>query len=279
MDTLGELVTELEDLPSIPEAVNRLLAQLAMENTDDEAIEATIIHDTGLSLSVLRAANSASLGASEQVRSVKQAIARLGSRNLRKVVLAYSVGGVMTEAGIGYGLSGKQARLGGVAGAVASEMIASRSLIVDPGEAFTAALVRDCGKMVMDRAVGVETLQADLARLRDGEDQLAFERERYGFDHAQAGAALAGYWGLPAPIPTAIGQHHAPPEDNPEPLVDVVYAGDVMATQMGYGVGLDGLGYRLDETALKRAGLDVASFCKCLAELRAGVEAFQAEEG
>jgi hypothetical protein len=87
-----------------------------------------------------------------------------------------------------------------------------------------------------------------------------WERESLGFDHAEAGAALAQKWNLPSTIVEAARYHHQPQEAVKNvALVDVVHVAEAVSSMMGYGLTGEGLRYDFDPDALSRLGLPLDS--------------------
>lgn len=251
METLEERLRNL----ALRSAPTRVLSLLSAPDVDSEEVCRIIARDQGMSFAVLRAANATRYGGREEVRSVRRGVTRLGSRSLLRVVTLHLTSATMAESGRAYGLTASQAQKGALAGAVAAETLAAQLGHEHVSEAFTAALLRDCGKLAMGHLIGADQLLADLAGGATGSSRLEHERELYGFDHTQAGEALARLWMLPEPIPSCILHHHGPSPGSPV-IADVVYAGDVVASHLGLGLGHDGMDYDLDETALGRMGLD-----------------------
>ena len=69
---------------------------------------------------------------------------------------------------------------------------------------------------------------------------LAAEQDRLGFDHAQAGQALAEAWNFPPGLAAVIGCHHDPEASTGEweaGLLRAVTAADQLAGFLGYGGG------------------------------------------
>ncbi len=63
-----------------------------------------------------------------------------------------------------------------------------------------------------------------------GADVLALERDTYGFTHAEAGAALAEGWGLPAKECDAVRWHHEPERaTDGASLAELLHAADRLA--------------------------------------------------
>src|SRR6185369_3751966 len=67
-----------------------------------------------------------------------------------------------------------------------------------------------------------------------------YEREWYGFDHAEAGAILAEDWGLALELCDAIRWHHEPKEAGAaSELAKILNAADALAYKIGCGTSLE----------------------------------------
>ncbi len=250
-----ERISEIECLPSPSSLLLEILILLGDPDVDLSLLELQVMQDPALAMLCLRKANSAAYSGMAEVGGIREAMSRIGLSGLRQVIIACHGTELIEDAGRGYGLSSDDARRGALAGALAAEQLAS-SIGADPTFAFTAGLLRDCGKLVMDELVGVQELERDMQS--DSKDsQLEFERRHYGFDHAECGGLLARIWSLPEKVAYAIEHHHTPSGgQEQQALVDCVYGGDVVCGHLGLGVGLDGLAYPLDHQAMQRLGLD-----------------------
>ncbi len=267
MATLEERLATLEGIPVPPQALMRALELLQDTEVDFGELQRTVVQEQALSLLVLRTANSSMFGGLEPVQGLREAMARLGTSGLRRLITAHFGADLMSEAGRGYGLDAESARQGALAGAIAAERVANRCG-ANPDVAFTAALLRDCGKLVLDQMIGVERLMREMSE-PEGLEQLEHERLTYGCDHAEAGAALARHWGLPEQIEQAIAFHHEPPDSNEDLVIDAVHVADVVCAHLGLGVGYDGLAYPLGEGSLERAGVDRFALAELLADTAA----------
>jgi putative nucleotidyltransferase with HDIG domain len=273
--SVAELLRGLEKLPAIPVAVTQLIANLC-GGSDDPGAEPTariVMRDTALSASVLRVANSAALGFQVPATSISDALSRVGEGALLKIALAHAsqeaLGGPVEE----YGLEEGEAWLGALAGALCAEELARSTGACDPNLAFTAALLRDIGKLAMGLLVPDASL---LELLGEGDDPITQrERRAWGFDHCQVGAALGRSWGLPDELINAVRFHHAPPgDDYEEPLFHIVHCADVLTMLLGYGIGHDGLAYQLHPGSRERLGLEQAEVEHVLAVVRGRVGEF-----
>lgn len=280
MASVDQILKSLDHLPAIPTAVTQLISNL-MGAGDDPSAEPTskiVMRDSALSTAVLRVANSAAMGFQMPAASITEALSRVGENQLLKIALAHAsqaaLGGPVEE----YGLEEGDAWLGALAGAFAAEEIARETRKGDPNVAFTAALLRDIGKLAMGLAVSGDEL-TELLITGEG-DVVERERRTLGFDHAQIGAALGRAWGLPDPLLNAIRFHHEPPQgDLEDPLFDIVHCADCMALMLGYGVGLDGLSYNLQAASRELLGIDQPSLEDLLVKVRLRMDEFLADHG
>jgi HD-like signal output (HDOD) protein len=140
--------------------------------------------------------------------------------------------------------------------AVGAAHLAGAGDRVSRERAFTAGLVHDIGKLVLNGPLKARLQQlpqtGSYDALRQG------ERELLGFDHTEAGQALAEAWNFPSSLAVVIGRHHdlqvdAEPGDqqngdrNPtdqceaDPdttgLVRFVAAANLAASRAGHGAG------------------------------------------
>lgn len=278
MASVDQILKDLDHLPAIPVAVTQLIANL-MGAGDEPGAEPTariVMRDSALAVAVLRVANSASLGFQVSATSIAEALSRIGESQLLKIALAHAsqaaLGGQVEE----YGLEEGEAWLGALAGALAAEEIAKFSRKCDPNVAFTAALLRDIGKLAMGLIVPGGELSATLL---DGDgDVLDREQAAFGFDHTQIGAALGRSWGLPEELLNAIRFHHRPPSgEDADPIFDTVHCADCLAMMLGYGIGFDGLAYSINSESRELLGIDQPALEDLLVSVRLRMDEFLAD--
>ena len=141
-----------------------------------------------------------------------------------------------------------------------AELLAESVKGIDPADAYTAGLLHDMGKIILSEYVDVD-IEA-IKRVMDEKD-MAFdeaEHDTLGVDHAAMAGALLKRWQIPPDITDAVHWHHRPDrsERNRE-LTDLVHVADALCLNIGWGVGDDGMNYRMDENAAGRLGVDLAA--------------------
>jgi putative nucleotidyltransferase with HDIG domain len=101
-------------------------------------------------------------------------------------------------------------------------------------EAFTAGLLHDIGRLVLDANFHEDFSQ--VLEYREAHDCLLPEAERavLGIDHATVGFEVARQWKFPLPVQAAIRDHHQP-DAEPSPLTDVIHFANVLAHALEIG--------------------------------------------
>jgi HD-like signal output (HDOD) protein len=78
------------------------------------------------------------------------------------------------------------------------------------GQAYTAGLLHDLGKLVLAINLPDLFVQAVYAATKSQFPLWQIETELFGASHSDVGAALLGIWGLPTNILEAVALHHSP---------------------------------------------------------------------
>lgn len=207
-------------IPSLPEAVNRILGELQKEEPDLRLVNQLLSGEVGLTVRVLRLVNSAryNAGGGSGVGTVEAATAILGLTATRQLVQAAAVGAAFKAVpGVDmtdfwrYSLD-----VAKIAQSLAGE------LRLDPGIAFTAGLLHGTGDLIMKMAMPERASLQPAFALDDHryEAQLA----DLGYAYPEVGAAFAARWLFPQSLVEAI-RHHCEPMGGPDDktLASLVY--------------------------------------------------------
>lgn len=192
-------------LPSLPAVALEVLELAQRQDTEIRAIARCIERDPALTSRVLRVVNSSYYALRHPCSTIDRALTLLGLSAVRAITLGFSLVDVTRDRD-GLDFMGLWRR--SLYSAAAARRIATRVGIVDPDEAFAAALMQDIGMLALQGVFpgAYRELQSEDGGRHD--ELAALERARWGFDHAAAGALLAERWRLPRPICDAIRYHH-----------------------------------------------------------------------
>jgi putative nucleotidyltransferase with HDIG domain len=225
-------------------------------STVNDLVE-TIKYDQAVTSEVLRLCNSAYFGLSRHVTSLQDAMKCLGTVKVLQMVMANHTNAMLSRPQRGYGLEPGILWKHSVAVALASALLSQRLEMSRVNLIFTAGLIHDLGKVILNEYVAKEF--AEIGRMV-AQEHVSFdeaEQRIFGFSHQEVGGMIAEQWKLPEAIVRCVRFHHAPWTVNPpDTLVDIVYLADCTCLLLGIGLGEDGLHYRADEAVMQRCGLD-----------------------
>lgn len=229
-ETTREIIlAAVSSFPAMSSTATKVLKLLNEPSTNVGNIETAVKYDPGLTANVLRLANSAYFGFPGTIHSVSQAITQLGWKRMSQLVLASTVHALLENPIPGYNLAKGELWRRAIAGAVAAEIVVKKTRLSEADEAFTAALLREIGKLIIGDYVEsyAEQIQAAIA---GGMSITDAEREILGTDHAEVGAWILEHWSLPSSLCQAVKEHAAPDfAKKPSPLTDAVHIANALA--------------------------------------------------
>lgn len=243
----------MDQLPSLSVTVSQALQLLGADEVDMPAVVACLQKDPALAGRILQIANSPFYGLPRQIASLREACICLGVHTIRNLVIAAGVVGQ-------FGSDGTQrfdrfAFWKHCAGVGAMAKVLARRVQADPETSFTAGLLHDLGRMVLD--VHFSSRFQKVLDYRDTHDCLIREAEEavLGADHSFIGGSLAQRWRLPDAVVRSIQYHH-----NPDAKPDCVYASlvhlaDALVRAIEFGDAGDDAVPPISETTMKRLSL------------------------
>lgn len=272
MSAREEILARAMALPHMPVAVQRILAYLGKSNADFRQLADIIELDPGVTVNVLRMANSPYFGSPGRVITVQDAVFLLGVNRVYQLVLASGVVPRTKGEIKGYGLAPGELLRHSVAVAVGAEAMASALGLTAPSHVFTAGLLADIGKTVMGEFLEVDAKPIiELAASRDISFEQA-EREVLGIDHAELGSLLLERWEIPEPIVRCVRWMLDPcsaPFTGQD--LDLVHLGHVLACMAGIGLGVDGLVYVACDKSFERLGVTQEAMFTSTERMMAGL--------
>lgn len=256
MTSADEILKQVGMLPPLPGTAVKLMGVINDPRSTVEDIVETIKYDQAVTGEVLRLCNSAYFGLSRTITSLQDAMLCLGTVKILQLVMSVHTNSMLSCAQSGYGLEPGILWKHSVAVALASSTVAQRVKNSNASLVFTAGLLHDIGKVVLNEYVAEEFGKIVHLVSEQGLSFSEAEHQVLGFSHEEIGAKVAEKWKLPAPIVHCIRWHHDPGHLDPfDPLVDVVHLANCTCLLMGIGLGEDGLYCRADGGAMERLGL------------------------
>ena len=273
MTSLQYLLSEIQNLKPIPAVTHQLLAVVDKPDSSMEDIANVIQYDPVMTANVLRACNSAYFGLKHPAESIKDAVNMLGTDQVIELVLLKSGAASFSGRQEGYGLEEGEMWRYSVSSAVIAKHMAARLGLANKNTIFTAALVKDIGKIILEKYVArVRHKILDLVE----KENLSFreaEKKLLGIDHAELGAMIAKTWKFSPKMVKIIRHHHLADETMiKDKEVAVVYLADCICMMIGVGVGSDGLAYRFKDQALLELGLGADDLALIIADYGANMQ-------
>ncbi len=194
-------VENLDVIETMPHAATQLLELTEDPNFRMSDLVDLLSSEPAIVVRVLRVASSPLYG-SRPASSLRSALIRIGSRDLRKVVMTCGL--------VSLQLSPFCRELWATSLKVASisEVIAQYVRTKDLDDAFLCGLLHDYGAVLMNQVFGDP--YRTLLQRPDLENQCQLEFANFGFDHCDLGAMLAQKWCLFEPLEHVMQHHHEP---------------------------------------------------------------------
>jgi len=273
-----ESLTRRAALPALPTSVASILDALDDERSDAARIADLLVSDVGVAGRVLAMANSAAFNPTgHPFGTMSEAIARLGFRRIRDLVVTTAVVGLFGDQACPFDYAGYWRHCvttGIAAGALARRAPEARGLRPGENPYFVAGLLHDVGILVLVRCVGRRYTRV----LKEAEEKrlplYQLERERLQLDHGEVGAEVLASWGLPEECIVAARYHHAPagaPERHRE-HADLVHLADWIADHEGLGATMEGSLEPFHHGSWDALGMCVDDIPRVIDEFRAAAQ-------
>ena len=200
--TLDQIAGRATQLYSLPAVAIQVLDLASQPEIDARKLKECIENDPALTTRVLRVVNSSIFGLSREVGDLGQALALLGTKPLKLLVLGFSLPPSLLTGIAAEALSRYWKHT--LTKAVAAREISDRLWHVSGEEAFIAGLLHDVGLLVLAQQIGDPYVRFLDSVNTEGADLYELERRAIGFDHTQLSACLLSAWNLPTVLTHAV---------------------------------------------------------------------------
>jgi len=271
--TKEQITRTVETLKPIPQTALKILRMFQESRYSITDITDELAQDQVLSAQTLKLCNSALFSGTIRIDTLKDAVLLLGKDMLIKSVITVAVNTYYNQAGTsGYSLCKGGLFYHAVGVAHAAEYLAQKTGKVNDKQAYTAGLLHDIGKVVLDQYIA-DSAPLLFRNLGKGTDNfIRSERKMLGITHCQAGSILAENWQFSDALTQVVRHHHNPETaDNHQELVDIVYMADLLMEKFFTGFDIEKMETRNMTEVLKRLDLDVMDLPGLIDSLPLGV--------
>jgi putative nucleotidyltransferase with HDIG domain len=257
MTNIEDIISGIDTLTPIPPVAAQIMALAEDENSSVSDISDLIIHDPSITASLLKICNSAYFGLARNVESVCDAITLLGLDQIVELVLLNTTAENFKDEPDGYGLGEGELWHHAVLSAHVAKVLAENYGVANKKHLiFTAALLKDIGKLIMGRYVAFSYEKINILVESKGYSFNEAEKKVIGMNHEELGGVVGQRWRFGKKLIYIIRNHHMSEEASRNDVeTALVYLADIVCMMMGFGTGVDGLAYRFYSDVLDRMKL------------------------
>ncbi len=212
---LRKLLKSNLSIPTMPAIVQKISTLMRDPNTGTAEIGKLVAEDAPLAAKVLRIANSAYYGLSNECMSTEHASTILGLNVLKNIVTQVSVisqfENLEKETGFDVSVIWKRS---GLTAQIAFKMAphCKEVRVLSPDEFYVCGLLHKVGQIVMLDNIGKPYAKLLTVASHNPGSTQKLENMKLGFNHQDVGALVAKRWDLPDALIDAIQFHGQPIE-------------------------------------------------------------------
>lgn len=204
--TLASLSQHLHELPVLPTTVVRLLSLDAKSEGYFDEVARLVETDPSFTTHLLAHANSVVVAGRTPTTRIRDAVVRLGPRQVVNLIFAASATAVFVPREAWQ--KGLWLHAMTTASVVRHLAALAPTRSVDPDELYLAGLLHDLGRFVLYLEAPEELRAVDETEWETPRALIEAELRICGFTHAELGYQAAVKWQLPAELATFIRYHH-----------------------------------------------------------------------
>jgi HD-like signal output (HDOD) protein len=270
-DLKKEIAKSIKDLEPMPKVIHEARELLSNPNTTFKKIGKVIETDQAITAKVLKIANSAYYGLSGRVSSIHQAIVVMGLETLKQAIYTAGSSKLLSKTLKGYDLQPSVLWNHSLAVAFGAKIIAAKRKPTLENDAFTAGLLHDVGKLILDEYILKSKLMFEKLT-KDTNSSRKAEEELFGFDHSEIAGLICEEWHLPENQTLAIRHHHDPSRSPEVGLTYILHLADHLAHKCGFGAGITEEAQEIKDYTLEILKLDEEELVPIMDEITENVD-------
>jgi len=205
MSSLKDLISSAPGISARPDSIISLLEIIEDPVVEVKNLLPIVEQDPGLTAGLLKLCNSPLYNFKRRIGSPRDALVLVGNMTFARLCFTLSLEPVLHNDLPGYDFDLDDLWKHSLTTAYGAAFLVKSIGLGDLRDrAFTAGLLHDIGKLVLDHGL------VEQKNNSDGVVTMDTERNCTGFDHAEAGAALLESWDVPPQVVEAVRWHHDP---------------------------------------------------------------------
>jgi putative nucleotidyltransferase with HDIG domain len=210
LDNAKKVIASLTSLPNIPPIYAALLEQIENRDIPSEAVKEVFSNHSQVGTMVLQIINSSLFGATQEIKTPREAVAFVGAEIVMSLVLMIELFREFKPENelFSSSLLAEHSLITANLTKTILEAEGVPKILVD--ETFSAAILHDVGELILSCSFPQKYSSILTISTANDEPLIDVEMKNLGTNHAEVGAYLLGLWGLPEEIVEAIAFHHTP---------------------------------------------------------------------
>lgn len=256
-----ELERAVERVLPVPQAALKIIRMINDTDLNLSDLAKEIVRDQVVSARVLRLCNSSYFGMKAKIDSIERALMTLGNKVLVNIVLSTTVDDFLAQSEQGYSFCKGGLFKHALGTAMISQRLAKLTGKASADIAYTAGLLHDIGKVVLDQRMNAMYPLFYRGVQLDGKELIQMEKNVFGVSHTQAGSRLAQRWSFPENLADIIAHHHFPETATVDPeLCHIVYLADLIMSRFSVGQELEKMNTSNLDARLEKIGISPEQF-------------------
>jgi putative nucleotidyltransferase with HDIG domain len=238
--SLADISRTIDRIYPIPQVALKILRLVDDGHYNLGAIANEVRKDQVISAKTLQMCNSAMFSRGTFIETLDHALLLLGQDLLVQLVISAAVKSFFDLKGHGYSLCKGGLFYHAIGTAQVAAILASKTGKTTVSLAYTAGLLHDIGKVVLDQYISTVAPLFYRNLIQKNQSVLKSEQEIFGTDHTEIGRRLAEKWSFPDSLIHVIGNHHEPEkEDTHSALAHVLYLADLLVSRFHPGLEME----------------------------------------
>ena len=237
----GDIERAFDRLQPVPQAALKIMRLIDQDEYDTRLLASEVRHDQVLSARTLQLANSVMFATRHRIESIDHALMFLGVNLFMKFVVTAAVEAFYSQSESGYSLVRGGLYHHATGTGLVAERLARLTEAAKPGQAYTAGLLHDIGKVVLDQFVaGAAPLFYRRLIEEKTRDFTRAEQAVFGTTHTEVGHRLAQRWSFPDSLAAAIRWHHCPERSQTHAaLSHIVFLANLIMSRFHSGLEIE----------------------------------------
>lgn len=258
IEALNVTIDSVRPIPQIALKIIRMIHD-GIHGMDELARE--LRQDQVLTGKVIRLCNSAFFNLKMGIDSIDRALVILGEIRLLRMVVSATLQDFFSQDAGGYSLCKGGLYNHAIGTALISEQLASMTGHIPIDIAYTAGLMHDIGKVILDQYIASALPFFYRKTQVENVSLINAENDMFGVTHPEAGGILADRWSFPKSLSEVIQYHHMPEQaiEFPE-LTHLVYFADLLMSRFVVGQELERLDTTFLKTRMEKIGMSLDQF-------------------